>query len=40
MAGSEQSGFDATKAELFENAYYVLTPEPSTPQKYIDAMSH
>ncbi len=39
MAGSEQSGFDATKAELFENAYYVLTPEPSTPQKYIDAMS-
>ena len=40
MAGSEQSGFNATKAELFENAYYILTPEPSTPEFYIRKMSH
>lgn len=39
MAGSEQSGFDATKAELFENAYYVLTPQPSTPRQYIEQMA-
>lgn len=38
MAGSEKSGFSATKAELFENAYYILTPEPETPDHYITSM--
>jgi len=38
MAGSEKSGFNATKAELFENAYYILTPEPQTPIHLIEEM--
>ncbi len=38
MAGSEKSGFTATKAELFENAFYVLTPEPQCPTSYIKEM--
>lgn len=38
MAGSEKSGFSATKAELFENAYYILTPEPDTPGELVTAM--
>ncbi len=40
MTGSEQSGFNASKPELFENAYYILTPEPSTPHHYLEAMKH
>lgn len=38
MAGSEKSGFSATKAELFENAYYILTPEPNTPKELVTSM--
>ncbi|NLX64542.1 MAG: prephenate dehydrogenase [Clostridiaceae bacterium] len=30
LAGSEKSGFTASKANLFENAYYCLTPEENT----------
>ncbi len=44
MAGSEQSGFTATRAELFENAYYIITPEADTPNikvnDMIDFISH
>ncbi|MGI6085467.1 MAG: prephenate dehydrogenase/arogenate dehydrogenase family protein [Acetivibrionales bacterium] len=30
LAGSEKSGFRASRANLFENAYYCLTPEENT----------
>jgi len=30
LAGSEKSGFEASRANLFENAYYCLTPEENT----------
>ena len=30
MAGSEQSGIAAARADLFDGAYYVLTPTPET----------
>ncbi|TCZ81202.1 prephenate dehydrogenase [Paenibacillus albiflavus] len=36
MAGSERSGIEAASYLLFENAYYVLTPDSSTP---IDAVN-
>ena len=31
MTGSEQSGYEASTNYLFENAYYILTPTPGTP---------
>ncbi|MGZ9584052.1 prephenate dehydrogenase [Paenibacillus marinisediminis] len=33
MAGSERSGVEAASVLLFENAYYVLTPEPGTDEE-------
>jgi prephenate dehydrogenase len=32
MAGSERSGVEAATSHLFENAYYVLTPDQKTPE--------
>ena len=31
MTGSEKTGFSNSKALIFENAYYIMTPEPETP---------
>lgn len=31
MAGSERSGVQAARADLFRDAYYVLSPSPNTP---------
>lgn len=36
MAGTERSGFAASMAHLFENAYYVITPLSDTPPKVVD----
>lgn len=39
MAGSEASGYKASRHTLFENAYYVLTPMNGTDEAYIKKLS-
>ncbi|MBA4543150.1 prephenate dehydrogenase [Thermoactinomyces daqus] len=39
MAGSHQSGIKAARSLLFENAYYVLTPEPHTSLAAVQKLS-
>jgi prephenate dehydrogenase len=39
MAGSEATGYRAARANLFENAYYILTPDQKTPDWAVDKLS-
>lgn len=39
MAGSERSGVEAATIDLFENAYYVLTPDEHAKQQDIDRLT-
>ncbi|BBH20978.1 prephenate dehydrogenase [Paenibacillus baekrokdamisoli] len=38
MAGKEQSGVEAASVYLFENAFYVITPDPDTNQQEVDKL--
>lgn len=38
MAGSERSGVEAATAQLFENAFYVLTPDENTPEAALERL--
>ncbi|RCW51096.1 prephenate dehydrogenase [Paenibacillus prosopidis] len=44
MAGSERSGVEAASSHLYENAYYVLTPDETTPdeavERLVELLSH
>lgn len=38
MAGSERSGVEAASIHLFENAFYVLTPDETTPKDALERL--
>lgn len=38
MAGSHKSGIIASRAHLFENAFYILTPADSCQEKHVDLL--
>ena len=38
MAGSERSGYACSRANLLENAYYVITPAPGVSKERVEAM--
>jgi len=40
MAGTERSGYSASVAHLFENAYYILTPREDTPESTLEELKH
>ncbi|WP_339203253.1 prephenate dehydrogenase [Paenibacillus sp. FSL K6-3182] len=44
MAGSERTGVEAASSHLYENAFYVLTPDENTPEaavkRLVDLLSH
>jgi len=39
MTGTEHSGYHSSIPHLFENAYYILTPQSNTPQNKIDSLN-
>jgi len=39
MAGSHKTGIEAAHDRLFENAYYVLTPDSSIPEEIVKSLS-
>jgi len=38
MTGTEHSGYHSSIPHLFENAYYILTPQANTPKSKLDAL--
>ncbi|NLY18902.1 MAG: prephenate dehydrogenase [Clostridiaceae bacterium] len=39
MAGSEETGYRHARHNLFENAYYILTPPKNTGKKYVENLA-
>ena len=39
MAGLESIGYSSSNAYLFENVYYIITPDPSVPEDIVDGFT-